>query len=432
MRRYRTVIFVVALIIINVLGLSFTVVNKGSYENSLYHRFTRQRFAWIVSDPHPKYPIQAGWANVTITPIAASSPGAKERESIQTRALVLDNGTTRAAMITVDLLMMPPSVAQLLEKRLPKLGLAWKNVYLGATYSQPGLGGWSRDYMGKRQFGPYDEQRVNQVTEAILKAVDLAQKNMGTVQIGHTQVDLNGQKELSAPDNRAGAEALHLLQLRKLTGESALIYSSYARPIPIGKATDSAAKGDFFSLSMQQLDKQTHCFTLGMVGAIQETNPSNQIRSETPQALATQIATILSRQELHTDSTLIAQTTPLIQNDPQVRVSQNWRLKPWLAKALYGDYRAELKALRIGQTVFVGCPGSISAELADDLLDLPIARQRTLVITSYNGGDIGQIVPDTYYYAENSPYAISQTNRFGPYTARFFEDMTQSLVSSLK
>jgi len=169
MRRFRITLIVVALVVINVLALSFTTVNKGSYKNSLYYRFTRQRFAWIISDPHPKYAIRAGWANVTITPTAASD--AVSPDSIQTRAIVLDNGTTRAAMITVDLLMMPPTVAQALEQKLPKLGLAWKNVYLGATYSQPDLGGWSKDYMGKQNAGPYDEQRVNQLTEAILKAV---------------------------------------------------------------------------------------------------------------------------------------------------------------------------------------------------------------------------------------------------------------------
>lgn len=207
MRRYRITIFVVALVVINILGLSFTVVNKGSYKNSLYYRFTRQRFAWVVSDPRPKQPIRAGWASVTIRPEASATNAPSPRpkwDSVQTRALVLDNGTTRAVMITVDLQMMPPTVAQALEQKLPRLGFPWKNVYLGATCSQPDLSGWASDYMGQREFGPYDEQRTRQLTEAILKTVTLAQKNSATVKIGYTQVDPKTLQQLSATSGRAG------------------------------------------------------------------------------------------------------------------------------------------------------------------------------------------------------------------------------------
>ncbi|SOD90792.1 hypothetical protein [Spirosoma fluviale] len=437
MRRYRITIFVVALVIINILGLSFTVVNKGSYKNSLYYRFTRQRFAWIVSDPRPKEAIRAGWASITIKPetsaVNAASPRPKW-DSVQTRALVLDNGTTRAVMITVDLPMMPPTVAQALEQKLPRLGFAWKNVYLGATDSQPDLSGWASDYMGQREFGPYDEQRANQLTEAILKAVTLAQKNSTTVQIGYTQVDLKIQQQLSAASGRAGADPLHLLQLRKLTGESALIYSGSVNQISSENTTNSTDDPHFFRLLTQQLNKQTRWFAMPVAGPVEDADYSGQVKDKSQQvaSLVDQITTLLASQPLRTDSTLIAQTAPLIQNDPQIRVSQSFRLKPWLAKALYGDYPAELKALRIGQTVFVGCPGGVSNELAGELRELPIADNRNLVITSYNGGNLGQIVPDKHYYAENSPYVIGQINRFGPHTAEFFADMTQSLVSSLK
>ncbi|MCX6217863.1 hypothetical protein [Spirosoma sp.] len=427
MRRYRTLLFVVALVVINALGLSLTLVNRGSYRNSLYYRFTRQRFAWILSDPRPAYPIQAGWASVAVS-LAGTSTAGTTPDSIRTQALALTNGTTRAVILSVDLPMMPPPVAQALEQKLPKLGFAWKNVYLGATYSQPGLGSWTNDYMAQRQFGPYNQQRVNQLTAAILKAVSLAQSQMATVQLGYTQADQNGQEQRII-DRR---QVLHLLQFRKPTGESALVYTAPVRSMPGGETANAPDQTVGLQALTNQLEKQTHSFTLALAGSIDDTGLSSQLTSGNVQALAVRLATLLTRQPLHTDSTLIAQTAPLIQNDPQIRISQNWRLKPWLAKALYGDYPAELKALRIGQTVFVGCPGGVSTELAGNLLTLPIADQRPLVITSYNGGNLGRIVPDSYYYAENSPYMISQTNRFGPHTAQFFEDMTQSLVSSLK
>lgn len=430
MRPYRIILIVLAFVVVNALGLSFITVNKGSYKNSLYHRFTKQRFAWTVSDPKPKQTIQAGWANVTIAPTGEASADGVKWDSIQTRALVLDNGTTRAAMITVGLGLMPPTVAQALEQKLSKIGFAWKNVYFGASYAQPNLGGWTDNYMGKRQVGPFDQQRVNQLTEAILKAVQLAQTNMAAVQMGYTQTDLRGQEQRTT--HRDQAERLHLLQLRKPTGESALIYTGNVGSLPTGKTTKATPQAEFLHPLTLQLEKQTKAFVFAMVGSFQAPTRSNAQKGLTPTALAAQLASLLSHQTLHSDSTLIAQTTPLIQNDPQIRVSQNWRLKPWLAKALYGDYPAELKALRVGQTVFVGCPGEVSSELAQELLSLPVAEQRQLIITSNNGGNLGQLVPDKYYFASNNPYPISQINRFGPHTGEFFADMTQSLVTSLK
>ncbi|MFD2935644.1 neutral/alkaline non-lysosomal ceramidase N-terminal domain-containing protein [Spirosoma flavum] len=444
--RTRIIAFVLLLIIINVLAFSITLVDKGSYKNTLYYRFTRQRFAWIVSDLPPKYAIKAGWAKVNVTP-NFKTPMANDKsaqrwttvhDSIYTRAVVLDNGTTLAAIITIDLLIMPPSVALELQKRLPTLGFNWKNVYLGATNSHHSLGGWATDYMGKQTVGDYDEHVVSQLTEAILKAVALAKGNRATTQIGYTKMDFrDGEK--SPP-----AENIHFLKLQKLTGESALICSSEGGQTGINVSTPSSLSRDYAGLLTDRLEQRTKSFTLFMVGAIeppkgekqgnkpaQDSKPANDTAKQIDGLLAS-ITPLLANLPLHTDSTLIAQTTPLIQNDPQVRISQKWRLKPWLAKALYGDYPAELKALRIGKTVFIGYPGAFSSLLLPSLSKTKIAERNNLIITSFNGGNIGQIVPDTYYYAAQSPYQIRDINRFGPYTGAFVEDMAQSLVNSLK
>ncbi|ARK12233.2 neutral/alkaline non-lysosomal ceramidase N-terminal domain-containing protein [Fibrella sp. ES10-3-2-2] len=440
MRRLGIIAYAVIILVISAVGLCFTVVNKGSYKNSLYYRFTRQRFAWIVSDPFPKHAIEAGWAKAAIAPVNMAASGdaslPEKGDSIQTRALILDNGTTRAVLITVDLQKVPPAVAQALGNRLPKLGFPWKNVYMAATYSQPGVGGWAKDRISQRTLGPYNEQLINQLTEAVVNVVVLAQKNVATTQIGSATVDLNDQQGAAGAGDELKNDPVHLLQLRKLTGETALVFARNSLVIPPDKAAGASAINVLSRLT-QRIEKQTHSFAMGMVGAIEfSENPAvraNRSTNEDQQIdqIVSQIASVIGHQGLRTDSTLVVQTAPLIQNDPQIRISQSWRLKPWLAKTLYGDHPAELKALRIGQTVFVGCPGGLSSQLATDLQGLPAVSNRKLILTSYNGGDIGQIAPDRFYYAKQSPYAIDQMNRFGPHTAEFFEDMTQSLVSSL-
>lgn len=412
--KHRLIAFVLALIIINGLAFSIALVDKTSYKNALYYRFTRQRFAWIVSSPPPQHAIQAGWAKATIN--AAFSPtkagGIAASDSLFTRAIVFDNGTTKAVAISIDLLMMPPLVAAELQTRLPKLGFDWKNVYLGATNSYPSLGGWANDYMSKKRLGDYDEKLVDNLTKAILHAVSDAQKAVAPVQTGYTQV-----------------ENTHFLKVQKQTGESAVICSANTpqQVADQGVASSEPSAGNALT---GQLEKRTGSFLLYMAGGMDR--PAEGTHSGQVDSLAARAVLLLNRLPLHTDSVLVAQTVPLIQSDPQVRISKSWRIKPWLVKALYGDYGADMKALRIGKTVFVGNPGAFSSELISTLQATPTGERNNLVITSYNGGNIGQIVPDSYYYDPKSPYDIHEMNRFGPHTSAFITEMLQNLVSSLK
>ncbi|GAB3803202.1 hypothetical protein GCM10028819_32770 [Spirosoma humi] len=414
--KYRLIAFVLALVIINGLAFSIALVDKTSYKNALFYRFTRQRFAWIVSSPPPQHAINAGWAkaslNAAFSTTKSAQTGLSPADSIFTRAIVFDNGTTKAALISIDLLMMPPLVAIELQKRLPKLGFDWKNVYLGATNSHQNLGGWANDYMSRKSLGDYDEMVVDNLTKAILQAVATAQKNSAVVQTGYAQ-----------------AENAHFLKIQKGSGESAIIFSTNA-PQLFADLTDSSTQRTAGSLLATQLEKSTGSFLLYLAGGVDPPNttaPAGQADS-----LLARVTPVLKSLPLHTDSVLVAQTVPLIQSDPQVRISKSWRLKPWLVKAIYGDYGADMKALRIGKTVFVGNPGAFSSALALALQATPTGERNNLVITSYNGGMIGQIVPDSYYYDPQSPYDIRDMNRFGPHTSAFITEMVQNLVSSLK
>lgn len=416
--KYRLIAFVLALIVINGLAFSIALVDKTSYKNALYYRFTRQRFAWIVSSPPPQHAVNAGWSkaslNAAFSATKAASVGSSPSDSIFTRAIVFDNGTNKAVVISIDLLMMPPVVAAELQKRLPKLGFDWKNVYLGATNSHPNRGGWAPDYMSRKTLGDYDEALVDNLTKAILQAVSSAQKNSAVVQTGYTQV-----------------EHSHFLKLQKRSGESAIIYTADA-PQLLADLANSSSGSNLGSLLTTQLEKETGSFALYMVGAVER--PTEQVNTPTSRvdSLLARVVPMLKSLPLQTDSVLVAQTVPLVQSDPQVRISKSWRLKPWLVKAIYGDYGADMKALRIGKTVFVGNPGAFSSELASELQATPTGERNNLVITSYNGGNIGQIVPDRYYYDPNSPYNLGDVNRFGPHTSAFITEMVQNLVSSLK
>src|SRR5512146_1474918 len=82
--------------------------------------------------------LRVGAAKVDVTPDANALPknydGILDR--IYSRAIVIDNGSTTAALITVDAGGVPDSIWQAVSKQLEsELGIPAKNVLLSATHS---------------------------------------------------------------------------------------------------------------------------------------------------------------------------------------------------------------------------------------------------------------------------------------------------------
>ena len=83
-------------------------------------------------------PVKAGAAKVDVTPSAAELPANYEgiHDRIYSRAIVIDNGISSAALITVDIGMMSDQIWTNLTKRAEKeLGIPAKNVMLTATHT---------------------------------------------------------------------------------------------------------------------------------------------------------------------------------------------------------------------------------------------------------------------------------------------------------
>ncbi len=129
------------------------------------------------------------------------------------------------------------------------------------------------------------------------------------------------------------------------------------------------------------------------------------------------------------DSTLALLTLPLALLEPHPRVIGNWRVRPWLFYALYGDYPSDLKALRIGQTVLLGTPCDFSGELAAELNPLAAKQSVNLMVTSFDGGYIGYVTPDRYY--ERKTYETRDMNWFGPQNGAYFTEMMAGLLKKL-
>lgn len=427
------------------LAVSLAPVDETPYQQMTYYTQTKQRLGQLPSMPAPKTAIQAGWAKTNITPnhpTATAGYGARlgkkwsvVKDSIYVRSVVLDNGATRVALIGLDLLITPPTVVEQLKKRLPEVGLRWENVFIGAIHSHNSAGGWAPKLVGHLLAGSYEPALVNQITDGVLKTLASAQQQLSPVQIGFTQVNDTTQVYNRLTEKGRLDPYVRLLKLQKASGQSALLctYAGHATIFDFDKS--QYLSRDYPGALVDRLEKKDATFALFMAGAVGSTGPKEvgeddfaQIRNYAD-TLAATIETALPTLKMQPDSALGALTLPLGLREPQARVLGNWRVRPWLFYALYGDYPSELKALRIGNTVLVGTPCDFSGMLVADFQQVAARQKINLIITSFNGGYVGYITPDQYYHTD--AYETQAMNWFGPYNGAYFEEMMMGLIRKL-
>ncbi|QJD78765.1 neutral/alkaline non-lysosomal ceramidase N-terminal domain-containing protein [Spirosoma rhododendri] len=438
---------VVALVlVIAVVGLA--PVDDTPYQQMPYYQQTRERLTALPTPPPPTAALRAGWAKVNITPnftTATGGYGARQgkhwrvvNDSIYVRAVMLDNGSNRVAIVGLDLLITPPTVVEALKKRLPEVGMRWENVYMGAIHSHNSMGGWAPGLVGQLIAGGYDERVVPLITNGILSAIKKAQATMAPAELGYGQAngsDLIYNRMASSGPTGPLDGTVRLLKLKKQTGQTALLCTFAGHATLYDDTASDYLSRDYPGALVDRLEKNDVDFALFMAGAVGSTGPEVKAPNDAAEikaysgALVSRIEQTLPAIKTRTDSTLAMLSLPLGLREPNPRVLGNWRVRPWLFYAIYGDYPSDLKALHIGNTVMLGTPCDFSGELAVGLL--PVARRDSvnLMITSFEGGYVGYITPDRYY--DRQQYEVREMNWFGPYNGAYFSEMMARLLDRI-
>lgn len=448
LRIFLKILLGLLVFILVLVAVSVTTVDNTPYQQTTFYQQTKQRLTALSGPVVSKSVLRAGWAKVNMTP-AFTTPtggyGARRgkhwttvHDSIYARAIVLDNGSTKVAVLALDLLITPPTVVEALKKRLPTVGLSWENVYVGAIHSHNTLGGWAPGLVGSLIAGDYEERIVTHITDRIIQAIALAQQQVAPVRVGYGQLDASKLVYNRLIENGPVYGDAQFLKLEKIgvKKESAVLclYGGHATVLSADKHFQYLSR-DYPGYLVDELEQQTGSFVAFMAGAVGSTGPAaeGEDRFEAAKSyadsLAKRILPVLAACQPQADSTLALLNLPVTLRDPHVRLSDTWRLRPWVFYGIYGDYPSELKALRIGRTVLLGTPCDFSGMLMPDLLPTAKRKGVNLAVTSFNGGYIGYITPDEYYNLHE--YETRDMNWFGPQNGAYFTEMMRGLVDKL-
>lgn len=391
--------------------------------------------------PEPAGSLTTGYAKVNLTPSyrTATAGYAKRKgalfsyvhDSIYVRTMVVNNGSTSVALVTADLLLIPPTVTEKLPSRLPE-GFDLNNTYLSATHTHNSVGNWGKGLVGTLYSGPYDDSLVNFMADKIAQSIKLASKNLMPSQLYFGTVPVSGAVyNRLAGDEGVVDSLLRVIEVRR-NDSTRLLLTSFTAHATCLYGKDLELSRDYPGKLVDELEASGYTFAMFMAGAVGSHGCKGpQDGWERIDYLGEHIAhTFLDHPEIMRpvkDSSLLMLNVPLALGSPQVKVLKDWRVRPWLYRTFIGEYPSFLTVLRIGDVVLLGTPCDFSGELMPPVDSAAAAHDMEAMVTSFNGGYIGYITLDKRY--DRDHYETRLMNWYGPGNGAYF---TESMIRMIE
>jgi neutral ceramidase len=433
-------------------GLAWALVapvDRTPYAQTAYYQHTMNDLAhfWPSQPAGPPVrpgQLRAGWAKVNITPAQPGplagygiSRGDYERvhDSLYVRAIYLATPAQATALVSIDLAVFPPSVVAALPDTLPGSGLPKNQVYWMATHTHNGAGGWADQPAGRLLAGRYDPAVVANLARAVSHALAQAQARAQPARAGYGEVGVPAFVHHRLLDGGPVDPTLRLLKLEQTGGASALLVAYQAHPTCTDPTVLDLGR-DYPGYLVDALEGaqpgQFAMFAAGMVAshAPRWAGPGEgyPMAQHLGQGLAQAAQTLAGTVPLADSSLLRWGRLPLDLGEPQLRLTDGWRVRPGVFDALLGERQLWAQVLQVNDLLMVGLPCDFSGEFMAQLGPLAKERGRQLLITSFNGGYTGYITPDHYYDTLCAP-EIREMNWVGPGKGAFFLELIREIIT---
>ena len=416
---------------------TLTTVDRSSLEEEDFYKSTFAQLDSSTWSSSSSAHWLGGWATVNVTPAQPAElvgysprgPYTFVQESSHVKALTLSNGKSSIAWLNYELLIVHPQLADQVRSGVQKAGISIDQLIFTATHTHSGLGGYMPGLVGSLAFGGYDEQVVEQLVAGSVRALQTALASQDTVMLAF--------KKTSVPDlvsNRfvkGGATDPYVRQVlfQRKDGKKAtfMTYSAHATAL---SSKFMGLSGDYPGFLTQHLEEEVD-FALFAAGTVGSHRPITQ--GNTPEQVNAYAQTLDARISADTSTVALAGAAQLraskldIQlGEPQLRVTTNLRIRPWLFRSLLGEMPAYLDITQVGDILFISSSGELSGVFYEAWDALAEERGLKLVVTVFNGSYIGYITPDELYDAQF--HEVREMNWFGPGNGQYFDRLIQDVI----
>lgn len=426
----RTLLAMLGLSLLFVIITVAPVNRSGADKQELYRTMTvRIDSALRTSFADDTATLRVGFGKASITPAypVATAGYVKRRgsvfnsirDSVFVRVMAFQKGEVRTALVSLDMLIVPPLLYRRLQHYLQNSELPVEQLYLGATHTHNSIGQWDDHPVGSIFAGRFDPGLVDFLALQVLQALqdgfaDLRRVKISSGRIAVAEGVVNRLVEGGTID-----PFMHVLVLEREDGTRGVI-TSYGAHATCLSSGDIRLSSDYPGELVRRLENRSYDFAMFLAGPVGSQAPLPMPDGdEKIHRMAHLLESALQDVPLEElkRTTLRIQRIPLDMPPQQIKIHPDWRVRPWLSEWLLGDPNAALSVFQLGEVILMGTPCDFSGMLMQPVYQKAEENGLQVWVTSFNGGYMGYVTPDELY--DHPAYETQIMNWYGSGTGSY-------------
>ena len=352
-------------------------------------------------------------------------------DSIWVRTLRLKKGSLQVAIVSADLLIIPPSVKDLVEKEIGEN----LQIYYGATHSHNSIGAWYNTLVGELFAGKYNPEIEKFIADQIVKSIKQSAGNLQPVEEMTYHKDFD-DKDVKNRLIENGEKDAFIRSIDFKTADQRIALVTYSAHSTVLNSANMALSRDYPGVLVDSLENEGYDFATYLAGPVGSMGPVEKGQEgfgEMNDQAVHVMHEFVSEDELTRQQTIAGDMSfvklPLPLRKPSPRISTKFALRPWVFKWLFGDAPSYITALKLDNMLLIGMPCDFSGELMEELENYASQKGMQLIITSFNGGYAGYITADEHF--ERNAYETITMNWFGPYNGAYFSEAVRDIIDHI-
>ncbi|HEX2921806.1 MAG TPA: neutral/alkaline non-lysosomal ceramidase N-terminal domain-containing protein [Bacteroidales bacterium] len=438
------------IMILLVLATGCAVVKKPYVTSSYYHKTTEELYKANEKTITNTGGFKAGFSKVNLVPgekvfegkIPIAGFGQLKtkystgiHDSIYVRAVALSTGTDTLVIVSADMLIMPPDIADTVIKILSGSRIKRRQIFFSATHTHSGIGGWGHGKLAKLMAGKPDKKLKQYFSERIVFAIETAISDIKPARLGSGSFHEPGfiRNRLTGESSTIN-DAFDYLVIEQPGSRRCILGTYSAHATTIG-SKNTLLSGDYpgmWSEAMEHDFADLALFCGGSMGGQAPVSPGEIYEGAEiiGKSLADSILNGVKEINLNDQVVVNSISLPLSLPKYRMRISKNRSLPTFVSKSLMASPKnVFLQALRINNMIWFFTPCDFNGEYALMLKRLYSGKGYNVAVSGYNGSYIGYIIPGKYYFIDHSE--ARTMSWFGPSMGEYMFEMMDRMAGKL-
>ena len=345
-------------------------------------------------------------------------------DSLFVRSVVFIGQQETTAIVSLDLLLITPNLAELIKESLTNLKV--DNVYLTATHSHGSFGGYGKNLVGSLFLGGNNEVVVNNIVIETAKSVSESLKGAQNIKyISYSKTECREVKNRLNKE-RNTQEYFRNIFIDVEGGKRINLMSFNAHPTIVAHDETLLSNGYPGELCKQNKND----FSMFMAGTMGSVTPIIH-KGKTPFDKTKEYAKKILNQKLEkldtTGSSIsFFKTIKLPMPKLSLYINKKIQIRNWVFSLIFGEVESYIDVFRMGKILMVGLPVELSSEYYEELQDMAASKDLKLVMTSFNGTYLGYATPSKHFHI-NHP-ETREMNWTGKFGGDYFKEVIRMII----